>query len=396
MLTRIPSEWVFRRQANPNACEVQFRVTFEVASFLHANAIQLFFDDVAVTQLNAFIGRTAKLQSLHRRSAAQTQQVSPPQKQQQQASPQAPTTPTSGAASTTATPRQPAGAPTARAVQTASTASENPSDSLLPDFHKAAAIIREDVWSQDYERLRQTFCKYAVDNEKLYFGAFVKACRELGCDHDDLRHIGENSALAGAIFSSFEYCSTPKDWLNLEEFTVGVYLMTKGTAEEKAHTLFHIIDVGGDGKISRDELRHAMERRIRTVKNIFPKLLADQVKLQMEGSNSSTQAVGAATDVAMTDGLAVIEKLMEEIEQDIPLAVNQIFLEADLDQDDFITQDEWLFAWQLHPEFVELMTIDGMKKVAQWASVVSTEDSDGDESDGVGGRKKDTRLTYVD
>ncbi|KAJ0406123.1 hypothetical protein P43SY_008374 [Pythium insidiosum] len=206
------------------------------------------------------------------------------------------------------------------------------------------------------------------------------------------RAVGENSALAGAIFSSFETSASPKDWLNLEEFAVGVYLMTKGTVEEKAHTLFHVIDTSGDGKISRDELTTAMQRRIRTVRKIFPKLLSDQVAIQMEHEN--VKSLPAVADEAMSHGLQAIEALMEEIEKDIPLAVNQIFLEADLDQDDFITEDEWLFAWQAHPEFVELMTVDGMKKVAQWASVVHTPDDDPHGGNGHAG--VDTRLTHVD
>ncbi|KAJ0389288.1 hypothetical protein ATCC90586_010880 [Pythium insidiosum] len=178
----------------------------------------------------------------------------------------------------------------------------------------------------------------------------------------------------------------------MEEFAVGVYLMTKGTVEEKAHTLFHVIDTSGDGKISRDELTTAMQRRIRTVRKIFPKLLSDQVAIQMEHEN--VKSLPAVADEAMSHGLQAIEALMEEIEKDIPLAVNQIFLEADLDQDDFITEDEWLFAWQAHPEFVELMTVDGMKKVAQWASVVHTPDDDPHAGNGHAG--VDTRLTHVD
>ncbi|GLD94084.1 hypothetical protein PINS_up002695 [Pythium insidiosum] len=371
---RIESEWHFRRLPTPNTCEVDFRVTFEVASFLHANAIQLFFDDVAVTQLNAFIGRTAKLQSLRARSSRASPPVSPTSTA---TAPQV-TTPTTTTTTTTTT--------------ALSGAIPSKSDHLSPAAHKAASIIRDGVWSQDYDRLQAAFTKYADDSQQLYFGGFVKACRELGCVYEDLKHVGENSALAGAIFTSFETSTSPKDWLNLEEFAVGVYLMTKGTVEEKAHTLFHIIDTSGDGKISRDELTTAMERRIRTVRKIFPKLLSDQVAIQLKNENVTSST--AVADEAMSQGLKAIEELMEEIEKDIPLAVNQIFLEADLDQDDFITEDEWLFAWQAHPEFVELMTVDGMKKVAQWASVVQPHDDDGHGSNTHGG--VDTRLTHVD
>ncbi|ETW03712.1 hypothetical protein, variant 1 [Aphanomyces invadans] len=59
----IESEWMFR-QVSETSCEVNFRVSFEVGSILHAHAMRLFFDDVARVQLNAFIGQASKLNKL--------------------------------------------------------------------------------------------------------------------------------------------------------------------------------------------------------------------------------------------------------------------------------------------------------------------------------------------
>ncbi|KAG2525275.1 hypothetical protein BBO99_00003224 [Phytophthora kernoviae] len=268
---RIESEWIFKPCSKPGSCEIDFKVTFEVSSILHANAIQLFFDDVALSQLNAFIGRARKLYE--------------------------------------STPR----------------------------------------------------------NGKLPYGGFTAACMALGEEYEDLKDISESAALAGAVFSSFETSATPKEWLSMDEFVVGVYLMTKGTFEQKALSLFEIVNSTGDGKITREELTCAMQRRICAVKKLFPKLLHDQVQIQM--ANEQVEALSSSQDAAVARGVQAIEGLMEEVEKEIPLAVNQIFREADLDQDDYIREQEWLFAWQAHPEFVELLTIDGMKKMAQWASV---------------------------
>lgn len=376
------SEWMFKPLSKPNTCEVHFKVTFEVASFLHANAIQLFFDDVALTQLNAFIGRTKKLQQLRAR------QVPPPQ-------PSAPATtspPASPpAAASKSPPRKQSSSPAAStALPTDDFSIPGTSLDAINRYNASAAelasnSIKQSMRTQDFEHIKAVFDQYAVDDgTKMYFAGFSKACRQLAVEYDDFRDISASSTLAGTIFSSLEVSGTQKDWLNVDEFVVGVYLMTKGTVEEKARSLFLVIDTSQDGKISREELTNAMQRRIHTVKRIFPKLLTDQVELQMECDQ--VESLEHCTDEAVSRGLEAIESLMKDIEKEIPLAVNQIFLEADLDQDDFITEDEWLFAWHLHPEFVELMTIDGMKKVAQWASVVKTEDSD----------KEDTRLTHVD
>lgn len=245
---------------------------------------------------------------------------------------------------------------------------------------------------QHFHDLEAIFDHNSVDSEKMYLNGFVNACQKLSGEYQDFKEISENSALAGAIFSSLATSEQSKEWLNLDEFVVGVYLMTKGTIEEKAQSLFHAIDTLCDGKISREELTTAMQQRIRTVKSIFPKLLRDQVQIQMQHENVTALSVNP--DEAISSALGSLETLMEEIEREIPLAVNQIFLEADLNQDDFITQDEWLFAWQAHPEFVELMTIDGMKKFAQWASVVRSNEEDGQSEDEK--EALDTRLTHVD
>ncbi|DAZ96946.1 TPA: hypothetical protein N0F65_012049 [Lagenidium giganteum] len=356
---RIESEWVFHSLPTPNTCKIDFKVTFEVASFLHANAIQLFFDDVAVTQLNAFIARAGKLYGTGARRVAPCTKDSTP------------------------------AVPACAIEPTVASLPDPPADECA-SLMQVAKIIKDNIGSQQLAEMVAIYDKYARADGRLDFSGFSAACTELGNKHDELREISENSALAGAIFSSFETSGDAKDWLDKEEFAVGIYLMTQGTVEEKALSLFHAIDTSRDGKISREELTTAMQRRIHTVKKIFPKLVKDQVQQQMQHENLT--ALPSTADDAMAKGLEAIESLMEDIEKEIPLAVNQIFLEADLDQDDFITEDEWLFAWQAHPEFVELMTIDGMRKVAQWASVVQPDPTkEAAERDAL-----ESRLTYVD
>lgn len=383
------SEWVFHDTDDPDACVIDFKVTFEVASFLHANAIQLFFDDVAVAQLSAFIERARRVYGTRPRVVPQKQVIAEVAAATSQPESQGESTfpiPTSIAGSTRSvrwsTP--PAGASD---VSDECAAHLNGMDGLNA-AQRAAESVKTSMSVQHFQDLEGLFARNAVDNGKMYLSGFERACRTLSCEYQDFRAVTENSALAGAIFSSLGTSEQPKEWLDLDEFVVGVYLMTKGTIEEKAQSLFHAIDTLCDGKISREELTTAMQRRIRTVKKIFPMLLKDQVQLQMQHENVT--ALGVDSDAAMSSAVAAMETLMEEIEKEIPLAVNQIFQEADLNQDDFITQDEWLYAWQTHPEFVELMTIDGMKKFAQWASVVRSAD-DGDDKEAL-----DTRLTHVD
>ncbi|KAG7384067.1 Coenzyme Q-binding protein coq10, mitochondrial [Phytophthora pseudosyringae] len=374
---RIESEWIFKPCATPGSCEIHFKVTFEVSSFLHANAIQLFFDDVALTQLNAFIGRARKIYATAPRPIPQAPVQAEP----------APLT----AAKTVATEGTDSSVPKA-----ATTIDEGDEAARREAKARASRRIKGGISTQNYSDLAAVFEEYAEKDGKLYYGGFTAACMALSDEYDDMRDISESAALAGAVFSSFETHATPKDWLTLDEFVVGVYLMTKGTFEQKAHSLFEVVNKTGDGKITREELTQAMQRRIRAVKKLFPKLLRDQVQIQM--MNEQVEELSSVQDAAVASSVQAIEQLMEEVEKEIPLAVNQIFREADLDQDDYIREQEWLFAWQAHPEFVELLTIDGMKKMAQWASVVqeaNTNDDD-DNTTGSSGQSLDTRLTYVD
>uniref|UniRef100_A0AAV1UX68 EF-hand domain-containing protein n=1 Tax=Peronospora matthiolae TaxID=2874970 RepID=A0AAV1UX68_9STRA len=372
---RIESEWMFKPCETPGSCEIAFRVTFEVSSFLHANAIQLFFDDVALTQLNAFIGRARKTYGSKPRSIPHAS-----------AKEESPTV--QSAAKSTAT----------NATESASLTT----DGVEAPVQEAEATVsrrtKGGISTQTYRDLANVFDDYADKNGKLYYGGFMAACMALSDEYEDMKDVSESATLAGAVFSSFETHTTPKDWLTLDEFVVGVYLMTKGTFEQKAHNLFEIVNATGSGKITREELTLAMQRRIRAVKKLFPKLLRDQVQIQM--GNKQSEELSSIQDAAVANGVKAIEQLMEAVEKDIPLAVNQIFREADLDQDDYIREQEWMFAWQAHPEFVELLTIDGMKKMAQWASVVQEasikDDEDDDDKTNPSGQSLDTRLMHVD
>lgn len=409
----VPSEWLFKPAAgSPDSCEIDFTVTFEVASFLHASAIQLFFDDVALTQLNAFVSRARKIygagnrarQLVGRRTAAPSSAAPGTSSNSTSASAPPVTTPTRSAATATA----------AEAVALASTTPEQSAsqqDRSLPCSisdelcERAARRIKGGISPESFDEIASIFRRYANADAQLDYRGFCGACAEFGKVYQDFKDISESSVISGAVFSTLETSARPhKDWLSLDDFVVGVYMMTKGTFEQKAHNLFHLIDTTGDGKISREELTRALRRRVATVRKIFPTLLRDQVQIQLqlveeqEGVRAAELSSTSSQDAAIEKGVRALDALMVEIEAEIPLAVNQIFLEADLDQDDFIKEEEWLLAWQAHPEFVELLSIDGLKKVAQWAAVVRG----GGEGPGAGDDSEDssagpdTRLTYID
>ncbi|KDO34498.1 hypothetical protein SPRG_00561 [Saprolegnia parasitica CBS 223.65] len=320
----IESEWSFR-EVSPTSCEVNFRVTFEVASILHSQALRLFFDDVARTQLNAFIGRTQKLQNAQR---------------------------------------------------------------LAPPSVASPGFLEGKMTTTDLANLDSVYKAHATAHGKeLHLDAFILACQGLQASswvqaspaRDDFGRIcqNKNSALASALFSTFMFHGSDdprrtRDWITFDEFAIGLYLTLHGSLEEKSNFLFHVIDTTGDGLISHDELTRAMRRRLQVVKGIFPMLLQEQIELQCALQPAVTTSANdtAVRDKAMRLGSEALADLIEEIEKDIPLAVDQIFLEAEREKPGFISLDEWCHMWQSHPELVEMMTIDGMKKMMQWAAVI--------------------------
>lgn len=372
------SEWRFKPvEGDADSCEIDFTVTFEVASFLHASAIQIFFDDVALTQLNAFVSRARKVYGARptaRRAAS-----------------------ASASASAAAKPGKEDSKPQDQRKD--SVASRQSPD--LPEgmSELASHRIKGGASAESLDEFAHIFRRFASAEGKLDYRGFCSACAELGEAYADFKDIAASSVISGAVFSSLETSARPhKDWLSMDDFVVGVYMMTKGTFEQKAHNLFQLIDTSGDGKISREELTRALRRRVATVRKMFPSLLRDQVQIQLqlveeqEGGAASQLAREQSEDAAIAQGVQALEALMAEIEAEIPLAVNQVFLEADLDQDDLIHEQEWLLAWQAHPEFVELLSIEGLKKVAQWAAVVRG-DANVPE---LLPDQPDTRLTHID
>ncbi|RHY59789.1 hypothetical protein DYB26_004291 [Aphanomyces astaci] len=269
----IESEWTFR-PVSTTSCEVNFRVSFEVGSILHAHAMRLFFDDVARVQLNAFIGQASKLQQ-QRQLAQKRQQQSPPE-------------PT------------PAGKPW------------------------TVPFLQGKVPAPVLAHLKHVFIAHATAEAgtyKLSLAGFGAACHDLvhtspwakaSPTLEDLKSISANSQ----------------------------------SVDDKAVHMFQAIDILHDGRLSPDELRRAMETRLRVVRDVFPLLLQEQ--LALAASSSSSQFTSSSTNLneeGMKVGLLAIESLMAQVESDIPLAVHQIFLSMTLEEPNHINLTEWRRMW---------------------------------------------------
>jgi hypothetical protein len=153
------------------------------------------------------------------------------------------------------------------------------------------------------------------------------------------------------------------------------------------------------------------------IQDIFPLLLHTQLEHlthppQGDGSSSVAMDVygKAIASWALEVSSEALANLMMDVQQDIPLAVNQIFHfvqnshkhknnskfmihhhqstnDVTRQTRETISKAAWLAMWyvrdifrylyhlyylyrQAHPELFQMMTIDGMKKMMEWASMV--------------------------
>ncbi|RHY28229.1 hypothetical protein DYB32_006123 [Aphanomyces invadans] len=319
------------------SCEVNFRVSFEVGSILHAHAMRLFFDDVARVQLNAFIGQASKLNKLKQpkhQKELQEQQLLLHEPHHQQL------------------------------VHTTPPPAREPLASKGKGWW-SVPFLDGKVSAPVLAHLKHAFVSHATklvehtESPKLTLAGFGAACRDL-------------------VLTS--------PWAKASSTVADLHSISANS--QSAVHMFQAIDTQHDGRLSPDELRRAMELRLRVVREVFPLLLQEQLALATSSSPNSSKNLN---EEGMKAGLMAIESLMSQVEGDIPLAVRQVFLSMTLQEPNHINLTEWRRMWYVddshlqrrsvhltdnlgrhdHPELVEMMTIDGMKKILRVATVVA-------------------------
>ena len=60
--------------------------------------------------------------------------------------------------------------------------------------------------------------------------------------------------------------------------------------------------------------------------------------------------------------------------QEVPLAVDQVFDRVGKENGKRISREEWAAAWYLIPELIDMMSIDGMRRMANFAAAVKIEE----------------------
>lgn len=247
------SNWKFQ-QNQDGTCTVVFRLDFAVKSILHAQAMDLFLQEVAQYQIKAFQNRCKSIYGNNNNSNKNNQSAT--------------STSTSGSTSTTTVTKTQTATATATmktsvtAAQThinGASGSSAPSSTIEKHSIKPARVS---TYAKERKWLEHVFAKHCSDGPdhagRLDLAALMRACHDLE-RLDGFEEVSKNPGLAAAVFSAID--TNPSDgWISLSEFTSGIYILTRAIPEERAEHFFDKMDTDDNGFLEQSEVTTLLER----------------------------------------------------------------------------------------------------------------------------------------
>lgn len=187
---------------------------------------------------------------------------------------------------------------------------------------------------------------------------FVSACAALAREVDGagFQELHEQAALRGAVFVALDTFhrngGTPRP---LGVVARCLYTMVQAPRKERVKLIFELIDIDGDGELDFPELTNGLELHMQCVARAARHLV------RVQASEAENDAA------ALSRALATVDTLMADVQSEIPLAVKQIFDDANLHHSQSISFAEWKRECATHPELLQMMSVRGMVQVASAA-----------------------------
>eukprot|EP00903_Cladosiphon_okamuranus_P018042 g16603.t1 len=369
LFSSLDSTWSFRPGNAPNTTLIDFSVEFEVKNLLAAQAMDVFFDEVALQQVKAFERRCRHLYG-----------ASPAAKRKRAAE---------EAAAQAAGVSNPCGGflfpvKDALAVETHVNVVR---DACLRHTGRGSGEGQEGGGGGDdgdYDR--------DVQDQGLTVDQFQAACADLAKEEDfgEFKKLADNEGLSSAVYSSLKYLmrrrlsrgltslrgkagEEAKACLAVKtngvpegamlEFAISVYMMVQASPEDRALYIFSILDTNGNKQLDRKELQAALLLYMKSLARVIPTVVAHELK-------DMGKLVDIDSGQVQEEIVSVVDELMHEVTADIPRAVDQIFEELGVIEAGCISEDEWEGAWENFPELLDMMSLRGLGKTAHWAVIV--------------------------
>ncbi|CAM9361413.1 unnamed protein product [Scytosiphon promiscuus] len=370
LFSSLDSTWRFRPGSTPNTTLIDFSVEFEVKNLLAAQAMDVFFDEVALQQVKAFERRCRYLYG-----------ASPTAKRKRAAE---------EAAAQAAGVKNPCGGflfPV--------------KDALAVETH--VNVVRDACLRHAGRRVTHGEGRGNGGGDADVDGSedggltpeqFQAACEDLAKNDDfaEFKKLAENEGLASAVFSSLKYLMRRRLSRGLTslrgaageeakaclavntngvpegamlEFAISVYMMVQASSEDRALYIFSILDTNGNKQLDRTELQAALLLYMRSLARVIPTVVSHELR-----DMGRLVDVDSDSDQVKEEIVSVVDELMHEVTADIPRAVDQIFEELGVIEAGCISEDEWEGAWQNFPELLDMMSLRGLGKTAHWAAIV--------------------------
>eukprot|EP00301_Raphidiophrys_heterophryoidea_P000941 c10470_g1_i1.p3 GENE.c10470_g1_i1~~c10470_g1_i1.p3 ORF type:complete len:116 (+),score=42.92 c10470_g1_i1:550-897(+) len=75
---------------------------------------------------------------------------------------------------------------------------------------------------------------------------------------------------------------------------------------------------------------------------------------------------------AVINCVVMVDAVVEDILEELPALVAQVYAELGVPESHELTLEQWLRATQLHPEFLELVSVEGLSQMVQWATLATS------------------------
>lgn len=241
----------------------------------------------------------------------------------------------------------------------------------------------------------------AEEEPRVEFGLknFTQVCTALRSDFPGFEKLCEWPALRTAVFSALvalrrgtipakgggereeqgEYpVAETTHVVPLWHLAQCIYVLIEAAPEHRVRGLFDLMDVDHDGLLTRRELQDALSNHMRAVATAVREIV--RYRWEHGGGQRGQDSIvgGAMGDAGSERALRAIDRVVREVEIEIPDAVDQIFHDVGAEVSETISYEAWQLEWKQHPELLEMMSVRSIGSLAEWVC----DDEGGAEDDG--------------
>ena len=304
-------------RATDPRCRLKFSLDVQVQSHVYDGALRKLMETIAERQIDAFKLRCEALYPLGEGSPLG--EVSSLSTVDATHAHHAPTDSTAG-------PRTPTDS-------TAGPRSAGRVSAVSPQSRRAPSLRWRPQYDPRWRMLVESaFDKYA-ERGSLSFRAFTHACRALATKLPELgaelaqtalgraavaslapgTPIDSRSLLAGAFFVEFD--SDGNGTIERDEFLINLWMMTRGSDEDRMCHAFARLDMNGSGKLERDDLVRSMERQLALARTLTPMLVQQQ--LHRHAIAADRASVNACAIMAAQESIGHLHSQIDETVDDL-------------------------------------------------------------------------------